>query len=67
MLLKPTYTQQAAAMCRFDLQYQSEPNRSTYGRLLAFARVLREVTRELGPRDMFDLQGFVWAIAQEKD
>lgn len=67
ILLKPTYTQQAAALCRFDLQYKSEPNRATYGRMLAFARVLSDVVvADLKPRDMFDVQGFIWSIPQDK-
>jgi hypothetical protein len=66
MLLKPTYTQQAAALCRFDLRYKPEPNRTTYGRLLTFARVLGDVVRDLGPRDMFDVQGVIWCVAQDR-
>jgi hypothetical protein len=67
MLLKPTFTQNAAALCRFDLQYKPEPNRVTYGRLLEFARVLRSTLADLKPEDMFDLQGFIWSIAQTRD
>ncbi len=67
MILKPTLTQNAAAMCRFDLGYRSHPNRATYGHLLAFARVLRQVAAELEPTDMFDLQSFMWCLAQIKD
>jgi hypothetical protein len=64
--LKPTLTQNAAALCRFDLGYRPEPNRVTYRRLLAFARVLSEVLGELEPADMFDLQAFVSCLAQVK-
>jgi hypothetical protein len=66
MILKPTVTQNAAAVCRFDLGYKAEPNRITYGRLLAFARVLRGVMADLKPADMFDLQAFMWCLAQLK-
>ena len=64
--LKPTLTQNAAMLCRFDLGYRPEPNRVTYRRLLAFARVLSEVIGELEPADMFDLQAFVSCLAQVK-
>lgn len=64
--LKPTLTQNAALLCRFDLSYRPEPNRATYRRLLAFARLLSEVIGELEPADMFDLQAFVSCLAQVK-
>ena len=67
MLLKPTLTQNAAARCRFDLDYRAEPNRGTYGRLLTFARVLSDVVVDLRPADMFDLQSFMWCLASIKD
>lgn len=67
MLLKPTFTQNAAALCRFDLHYRPEPNRATYERLLEFARILEATLTELQPADMFDLQGFIWSLAQAKD
>jgi hypothetical protein len=67
MLLKPTLTQNAAARCRFDLDYRAEPNRITYGRLLAFVRILSDVIAELRPADMFDVQAFMWCLASIKD
>ncbi len=67
MLLKPTLTQNAAARCRFDLEYRPEPNRITYGRLLTFVRILSDVVVELRPADMFDVQSFMWCLASIKD
>jgi hypothetical protein len=67
MLLKPTLTQNAAARCRFDLEYRAEPNRVTYGRLLAFVRILSDVIADLRPADMFDVQAFMWCLASIKD
>ncbi len=67
MLLKPTLTQNAAARCRFDLDFRPEPNRVTYGRLLTFVRILSDVTTDLRPTDMFDVQSFMWCLASIKD
>jgi hypothetical protein len=64
--LKPTLTQNAAVLCRFDLGYRPEPNRLTYRRLLTFAHLLGEVLGTLEPADMFDLQAFVSCLAQVK-
>lgn len=66
MLLKPPLTQQAAARCRFDLQYRADVNRITYARLLTFASVLQGVLVELEPADMFDVQAFIGCLAQRK-
>jgi hypothetical protein len=63
MVMRPAVTQQAAARCRFQLDYRAELDRRTYGRLLAFARVLRETMASLEPADHFDIQGIVGFLA----
>ena len=63
MVMRPAVTQQAAARCRFQLDYRAELDRRTYGRLLAFARVLRETMASLAPADHFDIQGIVGFLA----
>jgi Protein of unknown function (DUF3553) len=65
MFLKPVVTQQAAEACDFELHYRSELNYRTYEALLHFCDCLRtEVVADLGPRDMVDLQSFVWCIGE---
>ena len=68
MFLKPKVTQQAAELCGFEISYQSILNWKTYDRLLAFSRWLfEELTRQgLKPRDMIDVQSFIWCIAPGK-
>jgi len=68
MFLKPTVTQQAAELCGFEISYYSKLNWKTYDRLLAFSRWLfDELTKqELNPRDMIDVQSFIWCIAPGK-
>lgn len=68
MFLKPTVTQQAAELCGFEISYDAKLNWKTYDRLLAFSRWLfDELTRqELKPRDMIDVQSFIWCIAPGK-
>jgi hypothetical protein len=67
MVMRPAVTQQAAARCRFQLDYRPELDRRTYGRLLAFARVLRETMASLNPADHFDVQGIVGFLADVPD
>ena len=67
MVMRPAVTQQAAARCRFQLDYRAELDRRTYGRLLAFARVLRETMASLEPSDHFDIQGIVGFLADVPD
>lgn len=60
VFLKPMVTRAAAKAYGFDLPYQSRPNWETYARLLDFAELLRHDLADLGPRDMIDLQSFMW-------
>lgn len=66
MFLKPQVTKRAARACGFDFEYRSRPNWETYASLLAFAEVVRRDTRDLGPRDMIDLQGFIWVQGSDE-
>ncbi len=60
IFLKPTVTQLAAKKYGFDFRYESRPNWQTYRSLLDFARRVRADTRDLRPRDMIDIQSFLW-------
>jgi hypothetical protein len=60
IFLKPTVTQLAAAEYGFDFRYDSRPNWQTYRSLVEFARRVRADTQDLGPRDMIDIQSFMW-------
>jgi hypothetical protein len=60
VFLKPTVTRKAAAEYGFDLKYESRPNWQTYRSLLDFARQVRLDTEDLRPRDMIDIQSFLW-------
>lgn len=60
IFLKPTVTKLAAEAYGFDFEYESRPSWKTYRSLLDFARQIREDTQDLGPRDMIDIQSFMW-------
>jgi hypothetical protein len=60
IFLKPTVTQRAAEEYGVDFRYEARPNWQTYRSLLDFARLVREDTSDLKPRDMIDIQSFIW-------
>jgi hypothetical protein len=63
MFVKPTITQNAAGVCAFDINYKPRVNARTYRSVLAFSRYLRDEIGDLKPRDMIDVQSFMWCIA----
>ena len=66
IFLKPRVTQAAARAYEFDFEYASRPSWPTYASLLAFAERVRRDTRDLRPRDMIDLQGFIWVQGSDE-
>jgi hypothetical protein len=64
--LKPTVTREAARRYGVELAYASRPNWPLYRGLLDFvARVRRDVS-DLRPRDMIDMQSFLWVQGSDE-
>ena len=66
IFLKPNVTRIAARAYGFDFRYQSRPNWETYLSLLEFAELIRRDLRDLKPRDMIDLQSFIWVQGSDE-
>ena len=66
IFLKPNVTRLAAARYGFDLHYRSRPNWTTYSQLLDLAEMVRFEQRDLGPRDLIDIQSFLWVQGSEE-
>jgi hypothetical protein len=66
MFLKPLVTRAAARAYGFDFDYRSRPNWDTYRSVLDFAATVRRDQRDLRPRDMIDLQSFIWVQGSEE-
>lgn len=67
MFIKPTMTQEAADNRGFDIHYDSHLNWNTYNQVLLFSKDLFErlsaySNTQLHPRDMIDVQTFMWCI-----
>lgn len=63
MFVKPTIRQHAAQVCAFEISYQARLNWTTYSRVRGLAGYLFDELAELEPRDMIDVQSFMWCIA----
>jgi hypothetical protein len=66
IFLKPNVTRAAARAYGFDLPYKSRPSWQTYASLLEFAELVRRDLRDLRPRDMIDIQSFMWVQGSDE-
>jgi hypothetical protein len=66
IFLKPNVTRVAAARYGVTFRYQSRPNWNTYSDLLDIATLVRRDLRDLAPRDMIDLQSFLWVQGSDE-
>ncbi|MBC7894614.1 MAG: hypothetical protein H7066_04325 [Cytophagaceae bacterium] len=66
MFLKPMVTRAAARAYGVNLEYSSRPSWKTYEQLLALARTVRGDLRDLRPRDMIDIQSFLWVQGSDE-
>jgi hypothetical protein len=66
IFLKPNVTRRAAQAYDFPFEYTSRPDWPTYASLLELAETIRSEQRELGPRDMIDLQSFIWVLGSDE-
>jgi hypothetical protein len=64
--LKPNVTRAAARAYGFEFRYQSRPNWEIYGSFLAFGEAVRRDLRHLHPRDMIDIQSFIWVQGSDE-
>ncbi len=68
LFLKPEVTQNAAAVLGLEINYRPELNWLTYSRVLELAKLIKDRLaacgrEELEPRDMIDVQSFIWIVA----
>ncbi|HEV2799549.1 MAG TPA: hypothetical protein VGW12_03580 [Pyrinomonadaceae bacterium] len=66
IFLKPNVTRRAAAKYGFDFQYKSRPSWETYSHYLDFAAVVAHDLDDLKPRDMIDIQSFLWVQGSDE-
>ncbi len=66
IFLKPNVTRIAAREYGYDFQYVSRPSWETYASVLGFAQTVRQDLRDMPPRDMIDIQSFIWVQGSDE-
>jgi len=66
MFVKPTITKNAAELCGWNIYYEPKPNWKTYKAVLGLSEYLFKELGDLNPRDMIDVQSFLWCIEPGK-
>lgn len=64
--LKPRVTQLAAEEYGYDFDYESRPSGAAYMRVLDMAAQIRLDLKDLRPRDMIDIQSFLWVQGSDE-
>jgi hypothetical protein len=66
IFVKPTVTRIAAEEYGYAWPYRSRPNWETYESLLALAAIVKRDLADLKPRDMIDIQSFLWVQGSDE-
>lgn len=66
IFLKPRVTKIAAEKYAFDFAYRSRPDWETYQRYLAFAEQVGTDLIDMNPKDMIDIQSFLWVMGSDE-
>lgn len=64
--LKPMVTRRAAEEYGYEFKYTSRPNWDTYAHLLDFANTVSRDLAAMRPRDMMDIQSFLWVQGSDE-
>src|SRR5436190_20363131 len=62
LFLKPLITKLAAQAYHFPFAYSARPTWSTYENLLEFAALIKDDLADLKPRDMINVQSFIFVL-----
>jgi len=66
LFIKPNVTRRAARAIGMDFDYKPQPNWETYASALELARTLKRALHNLQPRDMIDIQSFLWVQGSDE-
>jgi hypothetical protein len=66
LFVKPRVMRAAAEAYDFPLRYRSRPDWDTYSSALALVERVRRDLRDLRPRDVIDIQSFLWVQGSEE-
>jgi hypothetical protein len=66
IFFKPDVTREAARQYGYPFEYKSAPTWNIYENLLKFTAVIRRDLRDLKPRDLIDIQSFIWVQGSDE-
>jgi Protein of unknown function (DUF3553) len=66
IFLKPAVTRLAAEISAFEINFRPDLNWQTYKSVLDFSEYFRAELKDLHPRDMIDIQSFMWRIGPDQ-
>jgi hypothetical protein len=66
IFLKPNVTRIAARKFGFDFHYKTRPSWETYSEFLQFGQMVCNEVTDLRPRDMIDIQSFIWVLGSDE-
>ena len=66
VFLKPNVTRVAAREYGFKFRYASKPSWDCYSSLLEFASTIGRDLKAMKPRDMIDIQSFIWVQGSDE-
>jgi hypothetical protein len=66
MFLKPNTIRAAARAYGYELPYHPRPSWDVYAGLLGFCALVKRDLADLRPRDMIDIQSFLWVQGSDE-
>lgn len=66
LIVKPRLLKRAAERFHVELAYASRPNAETWAAVMRFVGWLERELASWKPRDLIDIQGFIWATSSEE-
>lgn len=65
IFIKPTITQNISEIVAYDIDYTPKLNWTTYKRIQEFANLFKNNISTLNPKDMIDVQSFMWCVSEK--
>jgi len=66
LFIKPNVMRRAAKALDMPFDYVSRPNAATYAQALELAKTLKRELEDIRPRDMIDIQSFLWVQGSDE-
>jgi len=64
IFIKPTITQEIAKISAYDIKYTPKLNWNTFNKVQKFSKYFKNNIQSLNPKDMIDVQSFMWCVSE---